>query len=216
MRGLRYIFNSKYRKYIKYVKEIEKRYPKTRIIPSNIVSLENIKFGKYSYGKPTILRYENIGEGLEIGDYVSIADNVTILLGGEHNLDTFTTFPLKAILLNRNEGMITSKTIIEDDVWIGYGVKILSGVKIGKGAVVGAGAVVTKDLEAYGIYGGIPAKLIKYRFSKEIREKLLKLDFNKLECINLKKDIDLFYEKLTLEKLDKIIEKLENSKEKNE
>lgn len=114
--------------------------------------------------------------------------------------------------------MITQKTIIEDDVWLGYGVKVLSGVKIGKGVVVGAGAVVTKNLEPYGIYGGIPAKLIRYRFPEKIRDRLLKIDFNDFENIDFEKNINLFYEKLTIEKLDQIenlIKIVKNLKDKN-
>lgn len=56
---------------------------------------------------------------------------------------------------------------VEDDVWIGTGAIILKGVTIGRGAIVGAGSVVTKNVEPYSIVGGNPAKIIKYRFSKE-------------------------------------------------
>ena len=201
-----------YKNYKKFSRKVRELNPKTNIIPTEIISLENISFGKYSYGNPLIIRYGNIGEGLEIGNYVSIAKDVVILLGGAHNLNTFTTFPLKAIILNKDEGMTTQKIIIEDDVWIGYGVKILSGVKIGKGAVIGAGAVVTKNLEPYGIYAGVPAKLIRYRFPKEIREKLLEIDFKNLENIDIDKNIELFYDKLTQENLNKIIVELEKSR----
>ena len=59
------------------------------------------------------------------------------------------------------------RVIIGNDVWIGADVRILDGVKIGDGAVVAAGAVVTKDVPPYSIVGGIPAKIIRFRFEKE-------------------------------------------------
>ena len=66
---------------------------------------------------------------------------------------------------------------IAADVWIGTKAVIRDGVTIGHGCVIGAGAVVTKDTEPYGIYVGVPAKLTRYRFSPEIREKLMSLQW---------------------------------------
>jgi acetyltransferase-like isoleucine patch superfamily enzyme len=63
----------------------------------------------------------------------------------------------------------TTKTIVEDDVWIGYGAIILSGVTIGTGSIVAAGAVVANDVPPYSIVGGNPARLIKSRFADEQR-----------------------------------------------
>jgi chloramphenicol O-acetyltransferase type B len=64
-----------------------------------------------------------------------------------------------------------SKTIIEDDVWIGFGSIIMSGVHIGKGSVIASGSVVVKNVEAYSIVGGNPAKFIKQRFIEEDQKK---------------------------------------------
>ena len=55
-------------------------------------------------------------------------------------------------------------TVVEDDVWIGYGSIIMSGVRIREGSIIAAGSIVTKDVDAYSIYGGVPAKKIKNRF----------------------------------------------------
>ena len=68
-----------------------------------------------------------------------------------------------------------NRVMIGHDVWIGHGATVLPGVSIGNGAVIGAGAVVSKDVAPYAIVGGVPAKLIRERFSKEIGERMDKL-----------------------------------------
>lgn len=73
---------------------------------------------------------------------------------------------------------------------------ILSGVHIGQGAVVAAGAVVTKDVPPYAIVGGVPAKVIKYRFSPEVIEQLLELDYSKLTDDMIRERIDDLYTSL--------------------
>ena len=85
---------------------------------------------------------------------------------------------------------------VDDDVWIGYGATIMSGVHIGQGAVVAAGAVVTKDVAPYAIVGGVPAKIIKYRFPETMIEELLKIDYSKLTEEAIKSHIDELYTEL--------------------
>lgn len=66
-------------------------------------------------------------------------------------------------MIIREQRATIGEVIIEDDVWIGAGAKILSGITVGKGAVIGANAVVTSDIPPYAIVGGVPARIIKYR-----------------------------------------------------
>lgn len=103
----------------------------------------------------------SIGDCAHIQGSISIGNNVMIaphcaFIATDHNI-TKTTVPMD------KQGEYGDSIIIEDDVWIGYGVIVLKGVHIGKGSVCAAGAVITKDVPNYTIVGGVPAKLIKPR-----------------------------------------------------
>ena len=143
-------------------------------------------------------------EGLEIGNYVSIASDVIFILGGNHYTKTITTYPFKVMYFNETipEALSKGKIIIEDDVWIGMNSLILSGVKIGKGAVIGAGSVVSKHIPPYAIAVGNPCKVIKYRFSEAIMEKVNKIKFENINE-NLK---EKFYTKVTENNIDELLE----------
>ena len=139
--------------------------------------------GDYTYGRPDVHDWSD-GTTLTIGKYTSIAEGVNILLGGNHRVDWVTTYPFPALDdewpdASGIEGHPQSKgnIVIGNDVWLGFGVTILSGVEIGDGAVIAARSVVTKSVPPYAIVGGIPAKVIKYRFSDDVIEKLLSLQW---------------------------------------
>ncbi|WP_299485003.1 CatB-related O-acetyltransferase [uncultured Allomuricauda sp.] len=91
---------------------------------------------------------------------------------------------------------------IGNDVWIGRDAKIMDGVTVGDGSVIATGSIVTKDVPPYAIVGGVPAKVIKYRFDEETIEKLLKLkwwDFSEEKILQNK---NFFNEKdITAEKI---------------
>ena len=82
--------------------------------------------------------------------------------------------------------------MVGNDVWVGSHVLINGGVTVGHGAVIGAGAVVVKDVPPYAIVGGVPAKVIRYRFSPDIIEKLLELEWWNLDDNTLKENIKFF------------------------
>ena len=97
----------------------------------------------------------------EIGNKVLIATNVAFLNRDDHRYDIVG----KAIWDSGRGDKY--KIVIEDDVWIGYGVTILSPTRINRGAIVAAGSVVVKDVPQYAIVGGVPAKVLKMRFTPE-------------------------------------------------
>ena len=86
--------------------------------------------------------------------------------------------------------------IIGNDVWIGYGATVLNGITIGDGAIIASGALVTKDVPAHAIVGGVPAKVIKYRFSPEMITELLKVDYSQLTEELVKEHIEDLYRDL--------------------
>lgn len=110
--------------------------------------------GPYSF----VNIHSEIGARVTMGKYVMVAPEVWIV-GNDHRFDV----PGMPIIFSGRPEL--KKTQLEDDVWVGNGAMILAGVRIGRGAIVAARAVVTKDVPAYEIWGGVPAKKIGERFS---------------------------------------------------
>jgi acetyltransferase-like isoleucine patch superfamily enzyme len=167
--------------------------------PRNISEGENIiqrnseiynsKLGRYSYVATNSIIYR-----CEIGRYCSIGSWVKVGIG-RHPIDFISSHPafhssktsrsigFKNFLENKEyfqtHKMLNKKFSVKigSDVWIGDRVVIMGGLEIGDGAIVGVGSVVTKNVKPYEIVGGVPAKKIKSRFSKNEIKKLLQIQW---------------------------------------
>lgn len=141
---------SKYRNFkygLKYVH-------KTFFIQADVDVSSDLCAGAYSYvGKNC-----SICPKVELGKYVMLAPRVTIV-GGDH---IFEDVGVPMIFAGRPD---MPRTVIEDDVWVGINVTVMAGVRIRRGSIIAAGAVVTKDVDPYSIYGGVPARKIRDRFT---------------------------------------------------
>jgi virginiamycin A acetyltransferase len=161
--------------------------------------MEVVQVGKGTYGNITVQSlYVTPEEKLIIGNYVSIAPDVTFFLGVNHQIRTATTFPFYSKLIKRSsiDAISNGPLVIEDEVWIGTGARIFSGIKIGKGAIIGAGSIVTKDVPPYAIVGGNPAKVIRFRFQEDIINVLKPIYFVNFSDEWIKQNIELIYKKI--------------------
>lgn len=182
--------------------------------PVNLFPAHCVSVGKYSYGPLEVHTWGTEGERLQIGKYVSIASGVKFLLGGNHCIDTFSTYPFKVkVMGEKREAWTKGAIIIEDDVWIGTDAMILSGVIVGQGAVVAARSVVTRNVPPYAIVAGNPAKVVKYRFNKELVEKMMGINFEKVDETFVKNNIEDLYKKMDIDILKELLSSIENRNE---
>jgi acetyltransferase-like isoleucine patch superfamily enzyme len=133
--------------------------------------------------------------GISIGSFCSIGKNVSIQ-ETYHNMQLVTTYMmLKNVFKEKgpsDETISKGPITIGNDVWIGSNSIILSNVTIGNGAVIGAGSIVTKDVPAFAVVAGNPAKFIKWRHNQETQEKILKSSWWDWPVEKIKKERDFF------------------------
>ena len=177
-----------------------KIYPRTgdnqTVYLKNVITNPNIVVGDYTMyndfvNDPRFFEQNNVlyhypinHDKLIIGKFCSIACGAKFLFtSANHTMRSAATYPFPLFFeeWNLDRKNVTDSwdnkgdIIIGNDVWIGYEAVILSGVTIGDGAIIGARAVVTKDVPPYSIVGGVPAKLIRKRFSDSDISKLLEI-----------------------------------------
>jgi acetyltransferase-like isoleucine patch superfamily enzyme len=157
-----------------------------------------ITIGEHTYGvlRSTIpSRVPHMA--ISIGSYCSVAPGAKLIVG-QHTTHTVSTFPLWPLVFPAAPatfGDVPLETIIiGHDVWIGANALVLSGVTVGHGAVIAAGAVVTRDVPPYAIVGGVPARVIRMRFSPEQIDSLLKIAWWDWPDTKVQASSELFYE----------------------
>ena len=185
----------------------------------NIIKNPNIIVGDYTYyddfedvhnfEKNVKYHFDFTGDQLIIGKFCMIASDVKFIMNGANHLsNAISTYPF-SIFGNGWENAMEGKAYpnkgnieIGNDVWIGYNATIMAGVKIGDGAIIATNATVVSDVKPYTIVGGNPAREIKKRFSSEIIERLLKLQWWNWDIEKITKNVQNLTD-LDIDKLEK-------------
>jgi virginiamycin A acetyltransferase len=173
----------------------------------NTVSNPNIIIGDYTYyddpedsenfERNVLYHFPFIGDKLIIGKFCAISRGVKFIMNGaNHRMSGFSTYPFEifgkdweSIASQAKDYPFKGDTEIGNDVWIGYEAIVMPGVQIGDGAIVAAKSIVTKDVPAYTIVGGNPAKIIRQRFSDSIVEALLEISWWNWDIENITRNL---------------------------
>ena len=163
------------------------------IFLKNVIKAPNIFVGDYTYFDDrrhgpekfeeynVLYNYDFAKVKLVIGKFCAIAAETRFIMTGDHKLDAISTYPFPLFghgwesAFNVYDLPVKGDIIIGNDVWIGYDALIKNGVTIGDGAIIAARAVVVKDVPAYSIVAGNPAKVVKMRFDQRTIERLQKI-----------------------------------------
>jgi acetyltransferase-like isoleucine patch superfamily enzyme len=148
--------------------------PSQALIASGILTM-----GPNSYSAPTVHLYAGDTARVRVGAYTAMANDVQILPGGNHRLETVASFPLRQVLglgeVENEQDPGKGDVVIGSDVWIGLGARIVGGVTIGHGAVIAAWSTVTKDVPPYTLVAGNPARPMRRRFDDATIDALLRI-----------------------------------------
>jgi acetyltransferase-like isoleucine patch superfamily enzyme len=162
------------------------------------IPLSKVSVGRRTYGAINAWHWGHADEGLHIGHFCSIGAGVEFILGGNHAMDCFSTFPWKVKYLGQEREALTKGSIVVgDDVWIGNRATILSGSQIGQGAVIGACAVVSGVVPPYAVMAGNPARVVRFRFPPGVITELLKVNYGDLRDEDIYRLADRLYAPIT-------------------
>jgi acetyltransferase-like isoleucine patch superfamily enzyme len=156
-----------------------------------------VRIGEHTYGifHKTVKLF-GPDDRVTIGKYCSIAEGVKLICG-EHSTTLVSTFPLGILPFVKNVPEVDSITkgpiVLGSDVWVGTNAMVLSGVTVGDGAVIAAGAIVTHDVPPYAVVAGVPARVIRMRFTAEQIESLLRIAWWDWSEDRIGAHIELFY-----------------------
>jgi acetyltransferase-like isoleucine patch superfamily enzyme len=174
-----------------------------------------MKIGKHTYGFENISVAWQQDQMVTVGAFCSLAGNLNIQLGGNHNSNWVTTYPFGHVpnsdwdvLPVGGHPKQSRKVEIGNDVWIANNVTLMGGVSIGDGAIIAMNSHVTRNIPPYEVWGGNPAKKIKDRFPEEIKSKLLELKWWNLPDNFIESLIPLLVQEPTLDLLQRIEQKI--------
>lgn len=143
--------------------------------------LPGVDIGRHTYGLvKTSFWGAHEKSPIRIGSFCSVGPGVLFLGAAEHRIDTASSYPFRLVdgkIRNGAEAFSKGPTTVGHDVWFGARCIILGGVTIGNGAVIGAGSIVTRDIPAYAVAVGNPARVIRYRFAPDVIERLQALEW---------------------------------------
>lgn len=185
----------------------------------NFVKAKNIFIGDYTYFDDRRNGPENFEEynvlynydfskvKLVIGKFCAIAAETRFIMTGDHKLDAVSTYPFPIFgqgwesAFNVYDLPVKGDIVVGHDVWFGYDSLVMNGVNIGNGSIIASRAVVIKDVPAYSIVAGNPAKVVKMRFDSKTIERLQELSWWDWEIEKINRNLKLICS-LDIEKLE--------------